>query len=554
MTDAKTLERLTVLAREAGAPAMAAEAAALLQRAREGRFYVACVGEFKRGKSTLINALLGSTLLPTGVVPVTSVPTVLRYGQPAARVQQRGRWHDIEPHRIADYVSQEGNPGNAKGVTGVEVLVPHPLLEHGLCLVDTPGLGSVFDANTASTVDFLPQIDAAIVVLGADPPISGEELRFVTELRSTIDTLLFVLNKSDRLPAAERTEAIRFSHDVLQTALGSSPGPIYEVSAIANHAGPGSEGWQMLVDELGRLPRTSGRHLVDSALTRGINRLGGQLARLIEEEHHALIAPLEESERHVAALQALAAHAERAATELEPLLALAERDLAATFAERRRVFLTRIQPVASTELGRGFDDRLRHMDALELANDIARAQLEPWLQESEREAEHAYRDVLSRFGSLARDFVARTASLAGVTSELLQFDPATLSDLSAPSGFYFTNLWHYHVSPYPWSGLVDRLLPRPIARRRRLNAAHRYLAHLLEVNATRVESDLTARVYESRIRVRSALEKLLRDVANTALVAAARGREARLAGKAATDAALERLERWRADLATMVTV
>jgi GTP-binding protein EngB required for normal cell division len=485
---------------------------------------------------------------------VTSVPTVLRFGEPGARVLQDGQWHGIAPERLADYVSQERNPGNAKRVAGVEVFVPHSLLRDGLCLVDTPGLGSVFDANTASTVDFLPQIDAAIVVLGADPPISGEEQRFVAELARAVDTLLFVLNKADRIRAAQRDEAIHFTSRVLEQTLGRAVSPIYQVSAIATGNGPAvAEGWHALLDTLQRLPGTSGRRLVQAAVTRGVEQLHARLRVLIEEEHGALIAPVEETTRRIAALGSLAAGADRATRELEPLLAVAERDLTAVFAERRRAFLTTALPGADAELAERLDRRTRHEAALELANEIARACLEPWLAESEREAERGYREVVGRFGTLARDFLERAAALAGIASDTLPLKDveSATEGLQAPRGFYFTNLLHYHLSPYPWSGLVDRLLPGPIARRRRLAAARRYLAHLLDVNATRVESDLTNRVFESRSRVRAALERALREAGQTAAAAAQRGRQARTEGEAASTAALQRLERWRSELAKL---
>ncbi|MGA8267891.1 MAG: dynamin family protein, partial [Candidatus Acidiferrales bacterium] len=88
------MRRLADLADDFGAAHIADTARSLAVRVSEGRFYVACVGQFKRGKSTLLNALLGSQLLPTGVVPVTSVPTIIRFGERlAARVRlQNASW------------------------------------------------------------------------------------------------------------------------------------------------------------------------------------------------------------------------------------------------------------------------------------------------------------------------------------------------------------------------------------------------------------------------------------------------------------------------------
>ena len=122
------------------------DARSAAERIAEGRFYVACVGQFKRGKSTLLNALIGEPILPSGVVPVTSVPTILRFGEDyGARVRlDSGEWTEIAIAEIEQYVSETQNPQNSKGVAALEVFVPSPLLAEGMCFVDTPGLGSVF--------------------------------------------------------------------------------------------------------------------------------------------------------------------------------------------------------------------------------------------------------------------------------------------------------------------------------------------------------------------------------------------------------------------------
>ena len=150
---ASRLLRLANLGEELGAPYVADDGRALAARVSEGRFYLACIGQFKRGKSTLINALIGEPVLPVGFIPVTAVPTVIRFGAHArAHVQARdGSWLEIAVSDLNQYVSEEHNPENAKGVTGVEVFVPSALLSTGMCLVDTPGLGSVFTGNTAAT-------------------------------------------------------------------------------------------------------------------------------------------------------------------------------------------------------------------------------------------------------------------------------------------------------------------------------------------------------------------------------------------------------------------
>src|SRR5271167_1341605 len=232
-SDAQALDRLAAIAEHLGEGSVAADVRQLVARINEGRFFVACVGQFKRGKSTLLDAFVGEPILPTGVVPVTTVPTVLRYGDTrTARVLIHTRWHVIRTEDLPQYVSEELNPENSKQVAGVEVFLSSPLLAGGMCLVDTPGIGSVFSGNTETTKDFIPQIDAAILVVGADPPISGEELALIEAVAANVDEILIVLNKIDRVSLTERQQASEFATKVLEGRLQRSVGKIYEVSAL----------------------------------------------------------------------------------------------------------------------------------------------------------------------------------------------------------------------------------------------------------------------------------------------------------------------------------
>jgi len=116
----------------------------LLARLAEDRFNVAVAGRFSRGKTSLMNAVFGTDRLPTGILPLTSVITMVRYGSgERALVHYENSYlpHEISLEQIPDYVTQDGNPGNRKGVNRVEVQVPSEALRRGFSFVDTPGLG-----------------------------------------------------------------------------------------------------------------------------------------------------------------------------------------------------------------------------------------------------------------------------------------------------------------------------------------------------------------------------------------------------------------------------
>lgn len=161
---------------------------------REESFNVAILGGYKRGKSTFVNALLGEDLLPTGIVPLTSVVTKVRYGtERKARVRFKdGREECIQTAELAHYITERENPGNKFGVISVEVFVNSPQFVSGVNIVDTPGTGSTFVENTRVTHEFLQHADAGVFLLSPEPPIGEMELDFLRLIRDSVDHLMFV--------------------------------------------------------------------------------------------------------------------------------------------------------------------------------------------------------------------------------------------------------------------------------------------------------------------------------------------------------------------------
>ncbi len=183
-----------------------------LVRRLDGRaLRVLVAGEAKRGKSTLVNALLGWDLLPTGVVPLTAVATTVRYG-PVERLTVRfadGTTRRFPIECLPGLVTEQGNPANVRGVAEVTLTAAVALLAGGAELVDTPGVGSVHAHNTGEATAALDRMDAAIFVLSADPPISASERALLRRLRSQAVRVFCVLNKTDRLTGAELDSADR---------------------------------------------------------------------------------------------------------------------------------------------------------------------------------------------------------------------------------------------------------------------------------------------------------------------------------------------------------
>jgi len=186
---------------------------------------VAVVGEFKRGKSTFINALIGHEILPEDVVPTTAVATRLTYGDtPSATLRfHDGRTQNIELAQLADYATKRTPEAAAAAGTIAEALVYYPvpfLKDLRMTLADTPGLGDDADM-TRITLAELQNCDIAVMVIMADAPFAESEAAFLTQhlLTSRQGQIVFVVNGIDRLNSAADAEKVT---NLVQTRVESA--------------------------------------------------------------------------------------------------------------------------------------------------------------------------------------------------------------------------------------------------------------------------------------------------------------------------------------------
>lgn len=174
----------------------------VLKRLKEDSFNVAIVGEFKRGKSTLINALLEKDVLPTDVIPTTATLNKVSYSvTPFVRIEYNdGRKEDIDIDKLNDYVTKltPESETRAKTVKIATVYYPVNYCKNGVTIIDTPGLNDD-EAMTNVTLSVLPQIDAAIMVMMAGSPFSQYECDFLENkiITSDLGRVLFVVTGID---------------------------------------------------------------------------------------------------------------------------------------------------------------------------------------------------------------------------------------------------------------------------------------------------------------------------------------------------------------------
>src|SRR5918997_2581149 len=206
---------------------------ARLQAARarlvDGRTRVLVVGEFKQGKSLLVNGLVGAPVCPTFDDVATAVPTVVRHAEQLelTLVRPDGQRVEAPGDRFADHVCEQGNPGNREGWSHAEVGLPRPLLTGGLEIVDTPGVGGLSSVHGAATTAALPAADAVLLVSDASQEYTAPELDSLARAVAVCPNVACVLTKNDLYPQWRRIAELDRAH----LARAGITAPLFAVSS-----------------------------------------------------------------------------------------------------------------------------------------------------------------------------------------------------------------------------------------------------------------------------------------------------------------------------------
>jgi len=234
------LEHARIMADRAQRPDLLHRVSLALRRWRDPSIRVFVVGEFRQGKSTLVNSLINAPLCPVGTDITTSVATMVSAGDaPSAELiyslgtpeeaedPQRQRRVPIPIERVGEFVCQARNPDNEARLLYAHARLPRGLLADGLTLVDTPGVGGLNSAHAAATMSALPQADALLFVSDASAEYSSAELEFLATALRLCPNAAAVMTKTDLYPDWSRVADINRRH---LAAAGLSM-PLFGVSA-----------------------------------------------------------------------------------------------------------------------------------------------------------------------------------------------------------------------------------------------------------------------------------------------------------------------------------
>ena len=212
--------------------------ATIIDRLESSAFEIAVFGRVSSGKSSLLNQIVGRDLLPVGVTPITAVPTRLAYGsEPRATAwfaDQKPEPFGIE--RLAEFVTEQHNPGNLRHVTRIVVELPAQRLREGVVYVDTPGLGSLATSGAAETKAYLPRCDLGVVLIDAGSTLTQDDLATIQTLYDAGIPSSVLLSKVDLLAPADRDRALQYVSGHIRSDLGLEP-PVHPVSIKAEYSG-----------------------------------------------------------------------------------------------------------------------------------------------------------------------------------------------------------------------------------------------------------------------------------------------------------------------------
>jgi len=193
----------------------------ILDRLEDNSFEIAIFGRVSSGKSSLLNAMLGTDVLPVGVTPITAVPTRLLYGEtPVVHVWFANRTPErFDIAQLPEFVAEQLNRGNEKNVTRIVVQLPSPRLREGIAFVDTPGLGSLATRGAAETLAYLPRCDLGVVLIDAGSTLTPDDLQTIQILYDAAIPATVLLSKADLLTLEDRSRVIGYVKDHIKEEL-----------------------------------------------------------------------------------------------------------------------------------------------------------------------------------------------------------------------------------------------------------------------------------------------------------------------------------------------
>ncbi len=475
-------------------------------------FYLVVVGLFKRGKSSVINALTGKELAPVSITPTTSVITFFHYA-PETRVEvilKGGRHYTISPEDVTYYISEEYNPKNKKEVDCVRIFTNSPLLEN-LILVDTPGIGSLFSHNTATTIDFLPKIDAALFVMSADLPISQADEEILRQIQESVPKVVFVLNKSDLLCNEDLEKMVNYNINMLKNILNKSINEIILIPVSAReyfsshkHAGEEDDPGNIKFLRETIIKKITGEkeEIITSRSIKLLLSFSEHLHTLLKVRADTLQMPLNELEKKRESMQKSIEYLSGGKVDFDAVVINRVQQLikkVTDITENKRKELE--EQINNTLIvnSREAWKKIIETDAnsfSKMLSDKIIIEYENLKNELEESVKEEFRNILLLYSTISQSFiqeiVKQMKEVLGINIEGI----ISTFDMDVYSSFYFKTETNYNV-PSIKKNIFYKILPEFIIKRKIIKQIYRNCIELINPNAGKMRSDLDYKISES---------------------------------------------------------
>lgn len=482
----------------------------LSERLEKKELVISVIGQFKRGKTSLINHLLGADILPVGIIPLTTVVTMIHYGDKASAILQfqSGERHEIGLESLPDYISEHLNSGNHKRVDSVILSYPSPLLSKNIVLVDTPGVGSLHRHNTDASYAFVEKSDAVLFMLSVDSPVNELEKDFLLTAKRFAPKFYFVVNKIDVISQDELKEYLDYCEKIIRKLLDLDQIILYPVSSKTG------EGIEHLFSDVKSEISGSVKEILEQSIGIKAEIILQETLSRIKLYSVAMSLPTQILREKTKALRKKQKELDQMTFRTELLVKQQSIKLLADIEQMIRAHLPSTRKTVLTELERAYKATAgQSSKKIEKAlghvfDTVMRKELERINNDALKVLEHGYSRIVV---GLAEDITIIGDYLADLVKDSFGIDYRyhTLNDVvSERSDFYL------RVNQTKGGFLIDtneliHLLPRKAASQRIYNQAVEQLDNDLQINTTNMLYNYRYKIQES---VRSLMAGVRTDV------------------------------------------
>jgi len=489
------------------------------RRLREGVLRVLIIGEIKHGKSSLINALLGEKILPTGVTPTTGAIVRMRS---ADAVEKRLVGEDGAIEALSDkrFVALAKGKETAQGL--IEATWSSAQLPSCVELIDTPGVNDINRLRSLLSRGELPGADVLVLVLDATQALTRSELGFLRDALVAVGGLqansgahlLVAINRIDLVAEHERALVTEHLQQELKALLGDAPIELFETNSKAALREPdsGKHGIEGIVRLRERIRELADQRdvLLPLRARASLRRHCQLLAHNAAIQARALSLKEDALSEELAAVRGALSAQELDYDALRAKISTAQAQILETSRERIINFRNELQAEVLGQLERS---DLRAITSV-LPAAIRDATMAFTLTEAEQlreELEALTREVLQTHGEQARRRLAQATILLGFRGPLVHLEPPSTTiesgtvaiSIAGTAVMYFGNTIAGILMTI--AGPLATMVLREKAIRDLRAAAHREIPRALVASFSDLESALT-RVTEEQI---AALEEHL---------------------------------------------